>query len=49
MDSNNSQHSSESKEVVNKKTSAQFTISIISGVLIILLIAASSYYGLIRF
>jgi hypothetical protein len=49
MDSNNSQHSPETKEVLDKKTSAQFTVSIISGVLLILLIAASTYYGLIRF
>ncbi len=45
----NNQGSSESKEILNKKSSAQFTISILSGILLILIIAASSYYGLIRF
>jgi hypothetical protein len=48
MNPNQTQKSSD-KEALDKKTSAQFTISIIVGVLVILLIAASSYYGLIRF
>lgn len=49
MNSNQTQKSSDNKEALNRKTSAQFTISIIAGVLLILLIAATSYYGLIRF
>ncbi|MDZ7969359.1 MAG: hypothetical protein RM368_31180 [Nostoc sp. DedSLP03] len=39
----------ESKEVLNQKTSIQFLLSITLGVLTIVLVAASAYYGLIRF
>lgn len=39
----------ENREVYNQKTSRLFIISTTLGVLTIILIAASSYYGLIRF
>lgn len=39
----------ESKQELNQKTSVQFSLSIVLGILGILLLAASSYYGLIRF
>ncbi|MFN6525520.1 hypothetical protein [Nostoc sp. ChiSLP03a] len=38
-----------SKEALNQKTSIQFILSITLGVLTIVLVAASAYYGLIRF
>ncbi|MGV0105288.1 High light inducible protein [Nostoc sp. DSM 114160] len=38
-----------SKEALNQKTSIQFLLSITLGVLTIVLVAASAYYGLIRF
>ncbi|MCC5659990.1 hypothetical protein LC608_24030 [Nostoc sp. XA010] len=38
-----------SKEALNKKTSAQFLLSISLGVITIIIAAASAYYGLIRF
>ncbi|MDZ8035986.1 hypothetical protein [Nostoc sp. DedSLP04] len=38
-----------SKEALNQKTSIQFVLSITLGVLTIVLVAASAYYGLIRF
>jgi hypothetical protein len=38
-----------SKQVRDNKTARQFALSASIGVLIILLIAASSYYGIIRF
>ena len=39
----------ESKQELNKKTSVQFGISVTVGVLTILLVAASAYFGIIRF
>ncbi|WP_332987482.1 hypothetical protein [Scytonema sp. PRP1] len=42
-----SQH--ESKEELNKKTSVQFVTSVTIGVLTIILVAASAYFGIIRF
>ncbi|BAZ19870.1 hypothetical protein NIES4073_07430 [Kalymmatonema gypsitolerans NIES-4073] len=42
-----SQH--ESKDELNKKTSVQFGISVTVGVLTIILVAASAYFGIIRF
>jgi len=38
----------ESKEVYNQKTSRQFLISITIGILTIIAIAASAYYGIAR-
>ncbi|MBE8987576.1 hypothetical protein [Nostoc sp. LEGE 12450] len=38
-----------SKEALNQKTSVQFILSTSLGVLTIILVAASAYYGLIRF
>ncbi len=49
MNSNQTQKSSGSKETADKKASAQLTISVIVGVSLIILVAVSSYYGLIRF
>ena len=40
---------SESKQATNKNASWQFTISVTLGLLTILLLAASYYYGIIRF
>jgi hypothetical protein len=40
---------SESKQELNEKTSIQFGISITVGVLTIILVAASAYFGIIRF
>ena len=39
----------ESKEELNKKTSVQFVISVTVGVLTIILVAASAYFGIIGF
>ncbi|MBW4561019.1 MAG: hypothetical protein KME32_07630 [Mojavia pulchra JT2-VF2] len=39
----------ESKQELNQKTSVQFSLSIALGIITILLLAATSYYGLIRF
>ncbi|MBW4600750.1 MAG: hypothetical protein KME29_14420 [Calothrix sp. FI2-JRJ7] len=49
MNSNQTQKSSGSKEAADKKASSVLTISVVVGVLFILLVAVSSYYGLIRF
>ena len=38
----------ESKEIYNQKTSRQFLISVTIGVLTIVAIAASAYYGIVR-
>ena len=38
----------ESKEIYNQKTSRQFLIGITIGVLTIIAIAASAYYGIVR-
>jgi hypothetical protein len=38
-----------SKEALNQKTSVQFILSTSLGVITIILVAASAYYGLIRF
>jgi hypothetical protein len=39
----------ESKEELNQKTAAQFGLSIALGVITIILVAATAYFGLIRF
>ncbi|WP_017317418.1 hypothetical protein [Mastigocladopsis repens] len=39
----------ESKQELNQKTSVQFVISVTIGVLTIILVAASAYFGIIRF
>jgi hypothetical protein len=38
-----------SKEALNQKTSVQFLLSTSLGVITIILVAATAYYGLIRF
>ncbi len=51
-DSNNTERTTiegGSKEALNQKTSVQFILSTSLGVLTIILVAASAYYGLIRF
>lgn len=49
MNPNETQKSLQSNETADKKASTQLTVSVIAGVVVILIIAASSYYGLIRF
>ncbi|MEA5602866.1 hypothetical protein [Nostoc sp. UHCC 0252] len=39
----------ESKEALNQKTSTQFILSTSLGVITIILVAATAYFGLIRF
>ncbi|MBD2448437.1 hypothetical protein H6G76_14975 [Nostoc sp. FACHB-152] len=39
----------ESKEELNQKTAAQFGLSIALGVITIILVSATAYFGLIRF
>ncbi|BAZ13275.1 hypothetical protein NIES4071_51140 [Calothrix sp. NIES-4071] len=46
MNPNQTQKSSDKED---KKASTQLTVSVIVGVLFILLVAVSSYYGLVRF
>ncbi|MDZ8054766.1 MAG: hypothetical protein RMX63_25465 [Aulosira sp. ZfuCHP01] len=38
----------ESKKELNQKTSVEFSTSVVLGVLIIVLLAATAYYGLVR-
>ncbi|WP_166482521.1 hypothetical protein [Scytonema sp. UIC 10036] len=49
--SNNTVSRSEeqNKEALNKKTSVQFVTSATIGVLVIILLAASAYFGIIKF
>lgn len=49
MNPNETQKSLQSNETADKKASTQLTVSVIVGVVVILIIAASSYYGLVRF
>ncbi|MDZ7958064.1 MAG: hypothetical protein RMY34_09200 [Aulosira sp. DedQUE10] len=39
---------SESKKELNQKTSVEFSVSLVLGVLLIILLAATAYYGLVR-
>ncbi|WP_179198033.1 hypothetical protein [Nostoc sp. T09] len=39
---------SESKKELNQKTSVEFSVSILLGVVVIVLVAATAYYGLVR-
>ncbi|QIR35493.1 hypothetical protein HCG51_01155 [Tolypothrix sp. PCC 7910] len=45
--STNSQ-SGESKKELNQKTSVEFSLSLVLGILFIILAAATAYYGLVR-
>jgi F0F1-type ATP synthase assembly protein I len=38
----------ESKETLNRKTSVEFVTSVTIGVVVIILIAATAYFGIIR-
>jgi uncharacterized membrane protein len=39
---------SESKKELNQKTSVEFSVSILIGIVVIVLVAATAYYGLVR-
>jgi cobalamin biosynthesis Mg chelatase CobN len=39
----------ENKQELNQKTSVQFVTSVTVGVLLIILVAASAYFGIVRF
>jgi F0F1-type ATP synthase assembly protein I len=39
---------SESKKELNQKTSVEFSVSVVLGVLIIVLLAATAYYGIVH-
>ncbi|MFQ4146309.1 hypothetical protein [Chlorogloeopsis sp. ULAP02] len=43
------QNQSESKQDLNQKTSVQFSISLIVGILVIIILAISGYYGIVGF
>ncbi|MBD2200332.1 MULTISPECIES: hypothetical protein [Calothrix] len=45
--SSNSQET-ESKKELNQKTSVEFSVSVVLGVLIIILAAATAYFGVVR-
>ncbi|KAF3890312.1 MULTISPECIES: hypothetical protein [Nostocales] len=44
-----SQSEGQNKEALNQKTSVQFVTSATIGVLVIILLAASAYFGIIKF
>jgi cobalamin biosynthesis Mg chelatase CobN len=39
---------SESKKELNQKTSVEFSVSVVLGVLLIILLAATAYYGIVH-
>ncbi|BAY08824.1 hypothetical protein [Calothrix sp. NIES-2098] len=38
----------ESKKELNQKTSVEFSVSVVLGVLLIIVLAATAYFGLVR-